>query len=96
MFTPFLLYFLSQRSLICDQVKMVPNVIQPMVHAPVIKAGEAHFVRIEYAQIICLVKSAITRVSATEIIQEAVIRGLENVIAKQAGAVTYVIDRARS
>lgn len=75
---------------------MVPSAIQPMEAAHVQRAGMVHTVWIVHVLIICLVKSAIIHANATKIIREAVTRGLENAIARLAGAVTCAIVHVRS
>lgn len=75
---------------------MEPNVIQPMEVVHVQKAGVVRIVLIVHVQIICTVKSAITHANVTKIIQEVVIRGLENVIVRLAGAAACAIVHVHS
>lgn len=67
-----------------------------MEAAYVQKVGMARLVRIVIVQIICLVKNAITHANVIKTTQEAAIHGLENVIVRLDGAVTYVIVHVRS
>lgn len=75
---------------------MEPNAIQPMEVVLVQKVGMVRIVPIVHAQIICTVKSAITHANVTKIVQEVVIRGLENVIVRLAGAVACAIVHVHS